>query len=187
MRIRILKWTGCILLLVVAIGLVSHFAFAHKAQSSPMWRYAARALAKSGPDYDLRNCVDLEAKDRKDFSNTNWKPMPCINTATSNYNPDYRAGNCAKFVQNPAKWSFREVDAKDAVPGDLIIFFMKNGYARHAAVYTQDSLLGPLCATTTYPKWGYYRYFPYKIVVWITRLFDSFDEVKYYRYSEGVK
>lgn len=173
------------MLLIVAIGLVSHFAFARKAQSSPMWRYAARALAKSAPDYDLRNCVDLEAKDRKDFSNTTWKPMPCINTATSNYNPGYRAGNCAKFVQDPAKWSFREVDAKDAVPGDLIIFFMKNGYARHAAVYTQDSLLGPLCATTTYPKWGYYRYFPYKIVLWITRLFDSFDEVKYYRYSES--
>ena len=109
MRIRIRKWAICILLLVVAIGLVSHFASALKARRSPMWQYAARALAKNAPDYDLRNCVDLDAKDRRDFSNTNWKPLPCINTATSNYNPDYRAGNCAKFVREPARWSFRKV------------------------------------------------------------------------------
>lgn len=171
------------LAMVLAVGVGSHFAFVRVARTSPMWRYAERALAKTAPDYDLRYCVDLEAKDRKDFSNTKWKPLPCINTATSNYRADFRAGNCARFVQNPARWGFHEVEACEAVPGDLIVFFKKNGWARHAAVYTQNSLLGPFCATTAYPGGGYYRYFPYKICLWVTRLFGSFSSYKYYRYG----
>lgn len=179
---RVFKIAICVLASLVLIGVASHFAFAAVARKSPAWRYAERALAKSVPDYDLRNCVDLEPKDRKDFTNANWKPMPCINTATSNYNPDLRAGNCAMFVQDPKRWNFREVSASAAVPGDLIIFFKKNGWARHAAVYTQNSLLGPLCATTTNPKGGYYRHLPYRLVLLITRCFGSFSTIKYYRY-----
>lgn len=169
-------------LCLILVGVLSHLMFAFRARQSPMWRYAAYAMMRNAPDYDLRNCVDLESKDRKDFSKTRWKPLPCINTATSNYNPNYRAGNYARFIQNPEHRNFREIPKEEAVPGDMIIFFMKNGYARHAAVYTQDSLVGPLCATTAYPKGGYYRYFPYKIVLWFTRLFNSFHSVKYYRY-----
>jgi len=45
-------------------------------------KIAKSALAKRSPDYDLRKCVDLEPKDRKDFTNSNWRPMPCIDTAT---------------------------------------------------------------------------------------------------------
>jgi len=111
----------------VALLAGSHWLFAAQARRSPQWRYAARALKRTVPNYDLRKCVDLEAKDRRDFTQTNWKPLPCINTATSNYNPDFCAGNCAKFVQNPSRWGFREVSEREAVPGDLIIFFMRNG------------------------------------------------------------
>jgi hypothetical protein len=182
---KIKKKAVSILAGLVVVGIVSHVAFSFSARRSPMWQYAASALKKTKPNYDLRNCVDLDAKDRKDFTDTKWKPHACINTASSNYNPDFRAGNCAKFVQDPGKWHFSEVRAKDAVPGDLIIFFKKNGYARHAAVYTQNSLLGPLCATTMYPS-GYYRYFPYKLCVWFTRWFGSFSSVKYYRYSPSA-
>lgn len=171
-----------VLLVAISLGFVSHFIFAHHARKSPKWQYAASALERSTPSYDLRYCIDLEAKDRKDFTNSRWKPMPCINTATSNYNPNLRAGNCARFVNDPGKWGFFEVAEKDAIPGDLIIFFLPNGYARHAAVYIQDSLFGPMCATTMYPKGGYYRYFPYKIVLWVTSRLGSFNKVKYYRY-----
>ena len=177
------KWFIGILLTLTVVAIVSQWAFSISAKKSPYWKYAERAMAKTSPDYDLRYCTDLELNDRKDFTNSKWKPMPCINTATSNYNPTRRAGNCARFVQHPDDWGFAEVKAQEAVPGDMIIFFMKNGYARHAAVYTQDSLLGPLCATTMYPKGGYYRYFPYKICLWVTRMFGSFNRVKYYRYS----
>ena len=182
------KWMFGILvvLALIGLGIGSHWFFAAQARKSPAWRYVARALEKSVPDYDLRNCVDLDAKDRKDFTDKDWRPLPCINTATSIYNPDFRAGNCAKFVRNPAKWGFREVGAHKAVPGDMIIFFKKNGYARHAAIYMQDSLLGPLCATTVLPRWGYYHYFPYKIALCSSWFIDSFSSVKYYRYSGAV-
>lgn len=183
---HIMKMLLVVVLVVVLAGGVSHLVFASMARKSSMWRYAERALAKRAPDYDLRHCVDLEPKDRKDFSKSSWKPMPCINTATANYNSDFRAGNCAKFVQDPERWSFREVDADETVPGDLIIFFMNNGRARHAAVYTQDSILGPLCATTMYPKGGYYRYFPYRLCMLFTRCFGSFTTLKYYRYDAEI-
>ena len=63
--------------------------------------------------------MDLSAADRKDFTHSRWKPLPCINTATSFYNEHHRAGNCNRFMANPAKWYFVEVTEEDAVPGDL--------------------------------------------------------------------
>lgn len=172
---------SALVLMGIAVG--SHLLFAAQARKSPQWQYVAHALAKKEPDYDLRNCVDLEQKDRRDFTKASWRPLPCINTATSCYNPDFRAGNCARFVQNPARWGFREVSADEAVPGDLVICFMASGYPRHAVIYTQDSLLGPLCATTVLPGWGYFHYVPYKIILGVTRWFGSFKTVRYYRYK----
>lgn len=136
-----------LLALVVVLTLIQAGFYWH-ATTSPQWEYARRALGNKSANYDLRYCVDLPEDSRKDFSKTSWKPLPCINTATSLYNDKHRAGNCNKFMADPARWGFHEVTEAEAVPGDLILFLRKKDGARHAGIYTMNSLLGPLCANT---------------------------------------
>lgn len=167
------------LLLAGAVVLTQVF-FLAKARTSPQWKYAQRALKCTTPSYDLRYCVDLDAGSRKDFTNCSWKPMPCINTATSFYNPHHRAGNCNRFMANPARWGFREVSAEEAVPGDLILYVRKKDGARHAGVYTCNSLIGPLCANSCYPKGAFYHFTPVNIVKWLG--LGGFRQMRYYRY-----
>lgn len=152
-----------------------------KAFQSPQWEYAQRALECTTPNYDLRYCIDLDAGSRKDFTSSTWKPMPCINTATSFYNPKHRADNCNRFKANPSNWGFKEVSAKDAVPGDLILWVRKKDGARHAGVYTCNSIIGPLCANSGYPSGAFYHFTPVNIVKWLG--LGGFREMKYYRYE----
>lgn len=165
---------GIALLAVIQVG------FFLKATASPKWKYAKRTFTCTGANYDLRYCVDLPASSRQDFSKTSWKPMPCINTATSFYNDKLRAGNCNKFMSNPGRWGFHEVSAKDAVPGDLMLFVRKKDGARHAGIYTMDSLLGPLCANTVV-KGRFVHFLPVKPLLAVHAI--GFYKVKYYRYS----
>lgn len=170
------------LLLPVVALVLSQMFFWEQARSSSQWKYAQRALECNSPNYDLRYCIDLDAGSRRDFTNSSWKPMPCINTATSFYNPKRRAGNCNRFMSNPARWGFREVSAHEAVPGDLILWVRKKDGARHAAVYTCNSLMGPLCANSNYPKGAFYHFTPVNIVKWLG--LGGFREMKYYRYEQ---
>lgn len=169
-----------LLIPIVAMVVLQGFFFL-KARTSPQWVYARRALECTTPNYDLRYCIDLDAGSRKDFTNSSWKPMPCINTATSFYNPIRRAGNCNRFMANPAKWGFREVSANEAVPGDLILWVRKKDGARHAAVYTCNSIVGPLCANSNYPKGTFYHFTPVNIVKWLG--LGGYRTMKYYRYK----
>lgn len=172
---KVFKTIFAIIVLFVAI----QFGFYLHAMTSPQWEYAKRALACKGANYDLRYCVDLPAGSRQDFTNTSWKPLPCINTASSLYNYEYRAGNCNKFMANPCKWGFHEVSADDAVPGDLMLFLRKKDGARHAGVFTMNSLFGPLCANTTIG--GIFVHFmPVKPFLAVNA--GGFCEVRYYRY-----
>lgn len=165
---------GITLLVVIQLGFFFH------STTSPQWKYAKRALDCRGANYDLRYCIDLPADSRKDFTETSWKPMPCINTATSFYNDKLRAGNCNKFMANPERWGFHEVSAKEAVPGDLMLFIRKKDGARHAGVYTMDSLLGPLCANTVI-KGMFVHLLPIKPLLAVHAI--GFYKVKYYRYN----
>lgn len=157
------------------------FCFFMYAMTSPRWEYAKRAIACKGANYDLRYCVDLPVGSRMDFTNTTWKPLPCINTASSLYNDKHRAGNCNKFMANPSKWGFHEVCEDDAVPGDLMLFIRKKDGARHAGVYTMNSLLGPLCANTVIGH-AFAHFMPVKPL--LAMRFAGFYDVKYYRYME---
>lgn len=170
-----------ILIPVIALVLSQVF-FVIKALKSPQWEYAQRALACTTPNYDLRYCIDLDAGSRKDFTHNSWKPMPCINTATSFYNPKRRAGNCNRFKANPTRWGFKEVSAKESVPGDLILWVRKKDGARHAAVYTCNSIVGPLCANSSYPRGAFYHFTPVNIIKWLG--LGGFREMKYYRYTK---
>lgn len=170
------KW----LLAIIAFLVVTQLGFYWHATTSPQWEYAKRALACKSANHDMRYCIDLPAGARKDFSNTTWKPMPCINTASSLYNDKHRAGNCNKFMANPEKWGFREVSADEAVPGDLMLFLRKEDGARHAGVYTMNSLLGPLCANTVVMDM-FVHALPIKPFLIIHA--GGFYKVKYYRYQ----
>lgn len=165
---------GAALLMVIQLGFFVH------ATTSPQWKYAKRALVCHGANYDLRYCIDIPAESRKDFTESSWKPMPCINTATSFYNDTRRAGNCNKFMANPEKWGFHEVSADEAVPGDLMLFLRKKDGARHAGVYTMNSLLGPLCANTTVMH-IFVHALPVKPLALVHML--GFYKIKYYRYE----
>lgn len=167
------------LLIVVLLIPASDMFFRWRARRSPQWKYAEMAMRLDGPNYDLRNCVDLEARDRKDFTRTSWKPLSCINTATSVYSPEHRCGNCANFVRDPGRWHFREVAKEDAVPGDMIIFLKNGNYPRHAAIYSRDSLIGPLCVSTGVPVVGFSHVMPIKPVQW----FSPFRKIRYYRFD----
>lgn len=162
------------LLTLIQLGFFWH------ATTSPQWEYAKRALACKGANYDLRYCIDLPEGSRKDFTKTTWKPMPCINTATSLYNDKHRAGNCNKFMANLERWGFHEVSEDEAVPGDLILFIRKKDGARHAGVYTMNSLLGPLRANTTV-KDLFVHFMPIKPLLFVQAA--GFYKVKYYRYQ----
>lgn len=163
-----------LLLLLIQLGFFLH------ATTSPQWKYARRTFACWRANYDLRYCVDLPASSRQDFRKTSWKPMPCINTATSFYNDKLRAGNCNKFMANPGRWGFHEVSSKDAVPGDLMLFIRKRDGARHAGIYTMNSLLGPLCANTVVGG-CFVHVLPVKPLLAIHAI--GFYKVKYYRYG----
>ena len=167
---------------LVGVGLLIsiQIVFFVCAITSPQWEYARRALTCNEANYDLRYCVDLPKESRKDFTHTTWKPLPCINTATSLYNYEHRAGNCNKFMANPEIWGFREVNEKDAVPGDLMLFIRKKDGARHAGVYTMNSIVGPLCANTTV-KGVFMHYLPVK--PFLAAKVGGFYNVKYYRYK----
>ena len=123
-----------IVISAVIILLIAQLGYYWHATTSPQWKYVERALACRGANYDLRYCIDLPVDSRKDFTKTSWKPMPCINTATSLYNDKHRAGNCNKFMADPGKWGFHEVSETEAVPGDLMLFIRKKDGARHAGV-----------------------------------------------------
>lgn len=164
---------------VALLGAIQMGCYLH-ATTSPRWEYAKRALACKGASYDLRYCIDLPAGSRRDFTNTTWKPLPCINTASSIYNDKHRAGNCNQFMANPARWGFHEVSAEEAVPGDLMLFINVWGGARHAGVYTMNSLLGPLCANTVVGD-VFVHFLPVKPLLALH--FAGFYDVKYYRYS----
>jgi len=172
---KMLRITGIVIGILIVIQTVFYF----HARTSTQWKYAQRALDCGGANYDLRYCVDLPAGSRKDFTNCTWKPLPCINTATSLYNFKHRAGNCNKFMANPGQWGFREVSADEAVPGDLMLFIRRTDGARHAGVYTMNSLLGPLCANTV-GNGIFAHYLPVKPLLAIN--LAGFYKVKYYRY-----
>lgn len=178
---RKIKKKAIATLVIIGVFVLSQGVFLIKAQTSSQWKYARRALQCTSPNYDLRYCIDLDASCRRDYTNSSWKPMPCINTATLFYNPKRRAGNCNRFKDNPSNWGFREVSAKEAVPGDLILWVRKKDGARHAAVYTCNSLIGPLCANSNYPKGAFYHFTPVNIVKWLG--LGGFREMKYYRYE----
>lgn len=171
------KWTASI----IGILMVIQAGFFYHATTSPQWEYAKRALACKEANYDLRYCVDLPTGSRQDFTNTSWKPMPCINTASSLYNDKFRVGNCNKFMANPARWGFKEVSESEAVPGDLMLFIRKKDGARHAGVYTMNSLLGPLCANTTV-KGIFVHFLPINPLLFIHTV--GFYKVRYYRYAQ---
>jgi len=169
------------LLAIAAIIAILQFCFYLHATTSPQWQYAKRALACKGANYDLRYCIDLPADSRKDYTNTSWKPLPCINTASSLYNDKHRAGNCNKFMANPERWGFREVSADEAVPGDMMLFFRRSDGARHAGVYTMNSLLGPLCANTI-TGGRFVHFMPIKPLIALN--VAGFYKVRYYRYAK---
>lgn len=175
-KAKLLKriFMGVTLLIVVQFGFFMH------AMTSSQWKYARRTLTCTRANYDLRYCVDLPASSRQDFTKTSWKPMPCINTATSFYNDKLRAGNCNKFMANPGRWGFHEVSAKEAVPGDLMLFIRKKDGARHAGVYTMNSLVGPLCANTLV-KGMFVHFLPIKPLLAVHAV--GFYKVRYYRYD----
>ena len=127
---RFWKWVGGFVLLMLLIQL----GFYWQATRSPQWEYARRALECKAPNYDLTYCVDLSAADRKDFTHSSFKPLVCINTASSCYNYRHRAGNCNSLKAHPVRWKFREVSAVEAVPGDLMLFVTDTGRAPHAGV-----------------------------------------------------
>lgn len=83
---KILKWTLAVIALLIVIQML---LFWH-ATTSPQWKYTRKTFSCYKANFDLRYCVDLPAESRKDFTHTNWKPMPCINTATQKYLLDYR-------------------------------------------------------------------------------------------------
>lgn len=74
---------------------------------------------------------------------------------------------------NKTKWT--------AVPGDLMLFIRKKDGARHAGVYTMNSLLGPLCANTTV-KGIFVHFLPIKPLLFIHAV--GFYKVRYYRYTQ---
>lgn len=172
---KIVKLT---LLLFGVLCLIQLFFF-WQATTSPQWQYARKTFSTRSANFDLRYCIDLPADSRKDFTNNSWKPMPCINTATSFYNYTHRAGNCNKFMQNPAQWNFVEISDNEAVPGDLMLFIRKKDGARHAGIYTMNSLVGPLCANTL-TKGIFVHFLPIKPL--LAMQFIGFYKVKYYRY-----
>ena len=58
---------------------------------------------------------------------------PCINTATSFYNPYHTCSNCEDFVKSPETWGFEQVT--DPKVGDMIIMHKSDtGRAYHAAI-----------------------------------------------------
>lgn len=173
-----------IIFVVVALLGVVQLGFYLHATTSPQWKYAKRALSCGGSNYDLRYCMDLPKGARKDYTNSSWKPLPCINTATSFYDDKYRAGNCNKFKSNPERWGFKEINEEEALPGDLILFLRKNNDARHAGVYTMNSLLGPLCANTSDPtfKGVFLHYMPIKPLLFVHA--GGYAKVCYYRYNK---
>lgn len=173
-----LKYT----LAAIAILLVVQLFYFWHATTSPQWEYARRALSCWWANYDLRYCIDLPKSSRKDFTNTSWKPWPCINTATSFYNDKRRAGNCNKFMANPERWGFTEVSEDEAVPGDLMLFIRKKDGARHAGVYSMNSLIGPLCANTISVIEGVYLHFM-PIKPYLAVRAAGFYKVRYYRYN----
>lgn len=173
--------TFAVIIGIVILCMLTQVGFYIAATHSPQWEYAQRALKCQTPNYDLRYCIDLDTASRKDFTNSVWKPMPCINTATSFYNEKHRAGNCNRFMANPAKWGFTEVSEKEAMPGDLMLFIRHKDGARHAGVYTMNSLLGPLCANTNYPKGNFMHFMPVKPLLWVRA--GGYYQVKYYRYE----
>lgn len=172
---KIMKW----ILKVSFILVVIQFGFFLHATTSAQWKYAERTLSCFGANYDLRYCIDLPADARQDYTNTSWKPMPCINTASSFYNDKHRAGNCNKFMANPGKWGFHEVSEAEAVPGDMMLFIRKKDGARHAGVYTMSSLLGPLCANTVV-NGVFVHFLPVKPLLFVHTI--GFYKVRYYRY-----
>lgn len=180
---RFWKWVGGFVLLMVLIQL----GFYWQATRSPQWEYARRALECKAPNYDLTYCVDLSAADRKDFTHSSFKPLVCINTASSCYNYRHRAGNCNSLKAHPDRWKFREVSADEAVPGDLMLFVTDTGRAPHAGVYTMNSILGPLCANTI-SRNCFFHYMPVKPLIWLGVSRTQYTHVKYYRYyGESVR
>ena len=139
------KFALHVVIVVVAL-LLAHFVFVRVHQND-----AAEALELSKnlngdvePNTDFRFCADgsprwrIETMQKKrtlsDAEMHKAGYRTCINTVTGFFNPYHTCAMCVNFVKTPWRWGFREIDEKDAAPGDVVIMCTSTGRACHAVI-----------------------------------------------------
>lgn len=160
-----------------SIALIGALLLHIYARSNTDNEFVNRAEQLSECNFDFRHASNISAKERVDYTNNDWKPKSCINTATALFNESNTCTYCPHFVEHPEKWNFKEVD--EPRPGDIVVFFNKNR-AFHAGVIVKNSLLGPIMnhANGGFRPNTYRHHDP----VSIYSLLSHTVEQRYYRY-----
>ena len=141
--------------------------------------YAKRAEELTDCNYDFRYASNLPKKLRIDYTNSSWKPKPCINTATSVYDKYNTCTYCPHFVEHPEKWGFVEVE--DPKAGDMIVLF-NSERAYHVGILVGNSILGPIMNHAAAGK-GYIKH-DYVIRF---KMSSKVKDIKYYRYTKPAE
>lgn len=93
------------------------------------------------PNSDFSTAKDMHSLGRFVNNHFTWlpgiDPHTCINTVTGFYNPKETVASNAKFVANPQKYGYTEIDQQDAIPGDIIILSDKDNFPHHAVMFDQ--------------------------------------------------
>ena len=104
-----------------------------------------KSRAAKGPNTDFSYAQDMTGTQR---FGANWlagvpvigvDPHTCLNTVTSFYNPESTVASNDKIVANPENYGYKQIEQKNAVPGDLIILSDGNNHPNHAVMFDSVS------------------------------------------------
>ena len=104
-----------------------------------------RSREAKSPNIDFKYAQDMT--DTQKFG-ANWlagipfigvDPHTCLNTVTGFYNQESTVASNANMVKRPEDYGYKEIQQKDAVPGDLIILSDGNNHPNHAVMFDSVS------------------------------------------------
>lgn len=113
----------------------------HSVTVTPQSSALNRSRSAKGPYTDFSNAQDLNDIQRFGANYLPWyvDPHTCLNTVTSFYDETNTVAGNLNMIAHPEDYGYREIQQKDAVPGDIIILSNGKGEGKHAVIFDSVS------------------------------------------------
>ena len=112
---------------------------------TPQSSALARSREAERPNADFSFAQDMTNMQRYGASYLTWVPLigpdphTCLNTVTGFYDPENTVAAHVHMVATPEEYGYKQINQKDAVPGDIIILSNKDNHPTHAVMFDSVS------------------------------------------------